>query len=148
MFNMKWIIPSLIALNFAVIGQPSWPGQNIAMANGQSQAVTQTLEPVAQRPAREIATYSEDVRLTNTCIDEGGTKADCICLVQVLKYELSLGEYRQASQSQTIPARFSATQSAQKIKASSRPMVRDLTQSPDFGYRCQVARRYFNNISS
>ena len=148
MLNMKWIIPSLMALSFALIGQPSWPSQNIAKANGQSQAVSQPLEPVAQRPAREFATYSEDVRLTNTCIDEGGTKADCVCLVQVLKYELSLGEYRQASQSQTIPARFSPTQTAQKIKASSRPTVRDLTQSPDFGYRCQVARRYFNDTSS
>jgi hypothetical protein len=141
MLNMKWTIA--IAVGLMTIGHPSWTKKDLAHAQSQPQ----TTQPRSQTSstaslARDEATYTADVRLTNACIDQGGSKADCICVVQVLKYELSLSDYRNTAQTWSKPVHINARTQSSPARSVESPL-QTLTKSPDFGYRCQVARGFF-----
>ena len=131
MTRTSWTLTTLIAAGLILSGQPAGSQTAEAKAKASVSVVTDTT------PARELETFSDDIRLTNQCIDRGGKKTECVCLTQVLKYELNVGDYRRAARGWTVPASVSS-------EASMRPAdLRSVTQASDFGERCDMARAYF-----
>jgi len=47
-------------------------------------------------PARDAATSREDIKLTNSCIENGMEKIYCLCVTKIFKNEMTLREYRGA----------------------------------------------------
>lgn len=104
-------------------------------------------------PAKDLATFREDLALTNNCIETGRNKSECLCVTRVLKYELSLRDYRLASQLFAHSA--SAPDQPKFIQALSDQGYADadvtrisrvttaLTQAKDFQNRCSMADSYF-----
>lgn len=133
----KWTTPLLLALGLAAMGQPSLGVPQAAEAKGLSD-----VRASDARPARELETYGDDVRLTNQCIDRGGDKAECVCVVSVLKYELTLGEYRRAARAWTVPAGYRAQDGVSPMRDAD-GALRGLTRAEDFQRRCAVAKTYF-----
>ncbi|WP_409432182.1 hypothetical protein ACJ3XI_08155 [Litorimonas sp. RW-G-Af-16] len=140
-----WILPiAIIALGTSG-ASPFAASQNLAEA-----AATQVEDDLT--PARDLPTAREDLTLTNQCIDDGKDKTECLCVTTVLKYELSLREYRVASQIYT--AKPNTNQSAIKMTLAQQGytdeeisrlsrFTSNLTSESDFSARCSEAQTYF-----
>lgn len=133
-----------------------WPAATLqSTANAATQAAPETYAPPTRRRvplARDTSTFREDVALTNACVESGQNKADCLCVTYVLKYELSLPDYRAASQMLFTPANAdAAAQRAANLSARNIParitryrnLNRELISQSDFAPRCTEADHYF-----
>lgn len=143
MSGMKTTAIIVSALLLTALGQPSLVGAQDASAKERALSAPPVSLRDDRQPAREFETYSEDIRLTNLCIDQGGSKPECVCVVSVLKYELDLGEYRAAAQADTVPARYSSSETAANTATS----LRRVARASDFSRRCSAARTYFARVA-
>lgn len=145
-------ISALIGLALAWTGASHIP-------SAEAQAAP-SLKPVAKGDvlARDVSTFTEDLRLTNECVDSGVGKTECLCVTRVLKYELSLREYRAASLIYAAPIK-SGERRAKKIDLMSRgysqteitavdSLTRNLTKQADFVSRCSEAAEWFDVSSA
>lgn len=124
----------------------------LGLSGSYAQAVP--LEPASDiTAARDAKTFQNDLSLTNRCIEAGETKAECICVTRILKYELNLRDYKIAAQ--LYPFQISTTQkdvNASLLKAGYKThdidhvvnITRGLTQASDFQSRCQDSQLYFS----
>lgn len=95
--------------------------------------------------ARSADTVSDDLRLINRCIDNGRSKSECLCVTQVMKYEMSLSDYRRAARAYDVKVSMVSRGNdpfagpAARVESDITAMV----SSPNFDYRCAAARDYF-----
>lgn len=100
--------------------------------------------------ARDADTFSDDKALNTACRKLGETSEVCLCVSHVMKYELTLTEYRAAARLYGQP------QKREKLRAALRndgfglsdigtaeQMERTLTSGPDFALRCAEAKAYY-----
>jgi len=102
--------------------------------------------------ARDAETFEIDKSLDAQCRKMGKPSSVCLCVTHVMKYELTLREYRVATRlyGQT-EQRFALQQSLRRegYTASEIEMVeemeRSLTEDDDFDERCSDAKSYYKN---
>ena len=139
MTNLKWITPAIIAAGFALAGVPA-----LHTADAQSPRLVQT-SVSDDGMARSADTVADDLRLINRCIDNGRSKAECLCVTQVMKYEMTLTDYRRAARAYTLQA--SVVTRGQNVQAEPAKRVEGdisaMVSAPNFEYRCAAARDYF-----
>lgn len=118
------------------------------------------LSATATPLARNLATQESDRALTNNCVEGGYEKQECLCVTQVLKYELSLREYdaaalifalesdpdstdealdRDNAKAELYKKGYSETELADLDR-----MSRSLMDASDFARRCQKASTYYS----
>lgn len=96
----------------------------------------------ADAPARDADTSRHDVTLINQCVERGGDKQQCLCVAQVLKYELSVADYAETARGWTVAASVRTGTDGVRRTAMDETMTA-LVQSGNFAERCTAARRYF-----
>ncbi len=121
-----------------------------------AQAATRQVEDDLAE-ARDQPTFQQDLSLTNSCIEGGRDKTECLCVTRVLKYELSLREYRLASQIFARPApqeqsalRLTLMQQGYEDEEIGRlsSYTGKLTSASNFQNRCAEANAYFTALNS
>jgi len=100
--------------------------------------------------ARDADTFADDKTLVAACMDKGQAKQTCLCVTHVLKYEMTLNEYRAAVhlyKKEDKPNLEMASLRALNLTPqdinTARQMMRGLTESQDFSERCSEARAYY-----
>ncbi|MGB6228684.1 MAG: hypothetical protein WBF53_00985 [Litorimonas sp.] len=129
---------SMAALLFAV--------SPVGEAEAQTPAPAPLTDAAAlgdRAPARNIDTPFEDRRLTNACIEAGLSKADCLCVTKVLKYELTLSEYRDAVRRHTTGPVLINASTRGRARTQPDPALQTLIGGADFDQRCVAADRHF-----
>lgn len=115
--------------------------------SNNSWAEAQASTPITDSaPARDVATSSEDISLTNSCIDDGMEKLYCLCVTKIFKNEMTLRQYRGAvALYKTEDAKNSlAEQGYSPAELSSIDALRrDLSSEDMFRARCDEAETYF-----
>lgn len=145
---LKW---SIIAAPFAAPALIAL----FAINSGAEAATTQALvtsNPASFVPAKLVSTDMEDRQITNHCIEAGRSKADCVCVTKVMKYELSVGDYR------NIAARVKPSESKTPALAIDRyrkkpdgpaisidPILQTIIDSAQFSERCRVSNEFFTS---
>ena len=121
---------------------------------GQSSAQAST--PMNENPsARDAATSREDISLTNSCIEAGQTKAHCLCVTKVFKYQMSLREYEAAitlykSSHSSDPTAHSATKISLRQRGYKDQEIVNITNfksqlldETSLKERCEMAAAYY-----
>ena len=134
---IKTTLTLLAGVTFAVTGHPLPAGSNA----GDAYVLDVRTAPDSA-PARDAETSGDDVRIVNGCIADGGSKADCVCVAYVMKYEMTLGEYREAAGNLTRRASYSRAGQSDR-PAVSTPTIAQTRRRDDLQRRCAAARRYF-----
>jgi len=105
--------------------------------------------------ARDAATFNDDKALNQTCRKEGGEADVCLCLTHVMKYELTLKEYRAAVRLYGLPKDRSAIHLTLQKEGYSKSdigtaelMERSLITDHDFTLRCAEAKAYYKQSES
>ena len=138
---LKLALPAavLTAILFAAgISDNSW---------AEAQASTAITDAMA---ARDAATPSEDIALTNNCIENGMEKIYCVCVTKIFKNEMTLREYRgavvlyrqQASISDLTQRGYSEAELGAITSRSA-----ELSSEDKFRTRCDEAETYFSAAS-
>lgn len=105
--------------------------------------------------ARESQTSHQDKAITNSCIASGQSKSNCLCVVSILKHDMSLREYRAAAmlyeaETSGEPRALTATKmslrqqgySDDEIRATDQ-LRRNLLIPAERKRKCDVANVYF-----
>ncbi|WP_298918448.1 hypothetical protein [uncultured Algimonas sp.] len=127
---------SAISLLFAAtLAGLFWPADAAQTPLRPASVTKASMTPVTAAPvmARDMATQTEDVALANRCVLDGIGKADCLCVVKIMKFELPLRTYRQDVRA------YVRRQAGSTI----RPAVRDLVSDALFTDRCASANDFF-----
>lgn len=137
---MKQFSPILLGVALCLLAPPSIGGAQDANARAARTVISDTT------PAREVDTWREDVALINQCIRRGGEKEACVCVPFVLKYEMSVGEYREAAGTRLrqTPAPRLERGRAETDEARTISVATRTERAPDFAQRCAVAKRFFD----
>jgi len=127
----------------AQFNNPSYAKASLVDARYATGLDTQSLK------ARDAMTYEDDKRLTNSCIEGGQDKTDCLCLTRIFKYELSLRDYKAVSfmfnqdinnmTPKLLKSGFSSTEIS-KLKN----LEKTVQKSADFRSRCFNAKTYYS----
>lgn len=104
--------------------------------------------------ARDADTFQADRTLEAACRKSGQNKHVCLCVTHIMKYELTLAEYRAATRLYGQPVNRTALHDILKNEGF-RPaqinlaedMERSLTQDNDFAVRCSEAKAYYKEAS-
>lgn len=143
------------ALILATFGLALIPTADISAKKPVATASSIAPEIAQTTPARDIDTYEYDRRITNDCVEAGQDKTLCLCVTQVLKYELNFGDYQSAALQYAASDEESEDQAATLLTASTQNTISDLrrremsqsfqalSQTVDFDNRCRTANRYF-----
>ena len=123
---------------------------NSAEAAAQTYPVISLDTPLA----RDAETFENDKALEAACRKTGQDKAVCLCVTHILKYELTLAEYRAATrlygQSEDRTAFYNSLKNegftASEINTAEQ-MEHSLIDDKDFAVRCNDAKAYYK-ISS
>ena len=139
MTGTKWITPALLAAGMALAALPA------SQAADAQTPVSVRVEAEGSM-ARTVDTVSDDLRLINRCIDGGQSKAECLCITQVLKYEMPLVDYRRVARANVVVAKATTSgRRADKLTTTPRNAdIQSVASAPNFEYRCEAARRYFS----
>ena len=105
--------------------------------------------------ARDAETFEADKTLNSACRKTGQGNAICLCVTHIMKYELTLSEYRAATRLYGQPTDRSALHSTLKdegFKATeielAQQMERSLIEDEDFALRCNEAKAYYKNAAN
>jgi len=100
--------------------------------------------------ARDAETFNDDKTLNAACRANGQGSEVCLCLTHVMKYELTLTEYKAATKLYGQPKDRSALYTSLKSEgfsasdiSTAEQMERDLIADPDFALRCSEAKAYY-----
>lgn len=100
--------------------------------------------------ARDANSFQDDKALNAACRKTGQDNAVCLCVTHVMKYELSLKQYRAATRLYgTTAQRNTIRKSLQSEGISSseikiaEEMEQSLISDPNFSYRCADAKAYY-----
>ena len=101
--------------------------------------------------ARDAQTFEADKALEATCRKNGQEKAVCLCVTHILKYELTLSEYRAVTRLYGQKGDRNALRQSLKdegFKSAEIKMAEEMEQSlvedKDFALRCAEAKAYYN----
>lgn len=115
-----------------------------------SWAEAQASTPITDSmPARDASTSTEDIKLTNSCIENGKEKLYCLCVTKIFKHEMTLRQYRGAitlyGQQDISDAQSRLTdQGYTKNEAGLiKSLSSDLVSEDMFRTRCDKAETYF-----
>lgn len=104
--------------------------------------------------ARDAETFEDDKTLNAACRKTGQENAVCLCVTHIMKYELTLSEYRVATRLYGKAQDRKALHSTLKnegFKSSeigmAEQMERTLIKDKDFALRCSEAKSYYKNIA-
>lgn len=121
-----------------------------AIAGSQSAAQSYPMVSLQTELARDADTFEDDKTLVKSCSSDGQAQAMCLCVTHILKYELTLNEYRAAvrlygktKDDETITATLRDTGVEAGDIAMAKGVIRSLTTSPDFAERCAEAKAYY-----
>lgn len=102
--------------------------------------------------ARDAETFQNDKTLDAACRRTGQTNSVCLCVTHIMKYELTLSEYRAATRlygQSGDRAALRQTLRTEGVSASdidmAEQMERSLIEDPDFALRCSEAKSYYRN---
>lgn len=105
--------------------------------------------------ARDAATFESDKTLNLACRESRNsnsptTRETCLCVTHILKYELTLPQYRAAVQLYGVEGRRNDIYKSLKQRGVStsdmqaaEQIERTLLGAPDFAPRCAVAKAYY-----
>jgi hypothetical protein len=100
--------------------------------------------------ARDAETFEADRKLEAACRKSGQANATCLCVTHILKYELTLSEYRAVTRlyGQSLQrAGLRRTLREEGFSAAdinrAETIERDLIQENDFAQRCSEAKAYY-----
>ena len=100
--------------------------------------------------ARDAETFEMDKTLDAACRKTGQDKSICLCITHIMKYELTLLEYRAATRlygDSGDRVRLRDTLKAEGFVARdieiAEQMARTLTEDADFAQRCRQAKSYY-----
>lgn len=100
--------------------------------------------------ARDADTFENDKTLDAACRKSGQEKSVCLCVTHIMKYELTLSEYRAATRLYGQGKDRTTLHSALKNEgvepseiAIAEEMERSLSQDEDFALRCAEAKTYY-----
>lgn len=100
--------------------------------------------------ARDAKTFELDKGLEAQCRKMGTPSPICLCVIHILKYELTLSEYQIAARLYGQPKNRKTlyqTLKSEGFKPSeihmAEEMERSLTKDEDFDMRCQEAKAYY-----
>lgn len=104
--------------------------------------------------ARDMDTFENDKSLDAACRKTGQDKAVCLCVTHIMKYELTLAEYRAATRlygqdgdradvRQTLLSEGFAKSDINMAEQ----MEQSLTEDKDFALRCGEAKAYYKNAA-
>ena len=112
----------------------------------QSSSLTSSETPLA----RDAETFEADRKLEAACRKSGQANATCLCVTHILKYELTLSEYRAVTRlyGQSLQrAGLRRTLREEGFSAAdinrAETIERDLIQENDFAQRCSEAKAYY-----
>ncbi|MDB2438158.1 hypothetical protein N9W89_05540 [Hellea sp.] len=111
-------------------------------------AQAQASTPVSDSaPARDVSTPSEDMALTNSCMDNGKEKVYCLCVTKIYKHKMTLRQYRGAvalyqDRASAEDKLYSEGYSQDDIRSIS-AFKKDLSSEAKFRMRCDRAEIYF-----
>ena len=105
--------------------------------------------------ARDADTFANDKTLDAACRKTGQENAVCLCVTHIMKYELTLSEYRAATRLYGQPNDRTALHSALRgegVKATEIGMAEQMEQSliedEDFALRCSEAKAYYKSAAN
>jgi len=143
-------------LNWSIVAAPLAASALVALFainSGAEAGTTQALvtsNPASLVPAKLVPTDMEDRQITNHCIEAGRQKADCVCVTKIMKYELSVGDYR------NIASRVKPSESKTPALAIDRyrkkpdrpaipmdPVIQTIIDSAQFSQRCRISDEFF-----
>ncbi len=121
-----------------------------AVAAAKAQTVQQTYPMMSLQTelARDADTYAEDKALVETCTSKGQSQATCLCVTHVLKYELTLNEYKAAvrlydKDTKSLSAALRDENISPQDIQTAKDVMADLTKDSDFSERCSEAKAYY-----
>lgn len=105
--------------------------------------------------ARDAETFQGDKTLDAACRKTGQDKSVCLCVTHIMKYELTLSEYRAATRLYGRTENRTELHNTLKnegFKPSEISMVeqmeRSLIEDKDFALRCTEAKSYYKNAGN
>ncbi len=121
-----------------------------AVAGTNAQTVQQTYPMISLQTelARDADTYADDKALVETCTSKGQTQATCLCITHVLKYELTLNEYKAAvrlydQDAKSVSAALRDKNVSPQDIQTAKDVMANLTGDGDFPERCAEAKAYY-----
>jgi len=100
--------------------------------------------------ARDANTFDTDKALDATCRKSGQKKSVCLCVTHIMKYELTLSEYRAATRLYGQSGDRTALKQVLRTEgtpasdiAMAEQMERSLLKTDDFAIRCSEAKSYY-----
>lgn len=146
MGTLKW---SIIAAPFAASALIALFAINPGAEAGTTQTFV-TSDPASFVPAKFVPTDMEDRHITNHCIEAGRQKADCVCVTKIMKYELSVGDYRdianrvKPSESKTPTlAIYRYRKNPEPLVIPIDPVLGAIIDSAQFSQRCRISDEFF-----
>ena len=105
--------------------------------------------------ARDAETFQGDKTLEAACRKTGQETSVCLCVTHIMKYELTLSEYRAATRLYGRTgdrAELHGTLKSEGFKPSeismAEQMERSLIEDKDFALRCTEAKAYYKNAAN
>ena len=142
----KTIIP--ICIGIAFLAHEAIAGSNPAQIHARQSSMP--IISLQAELARDADTFADDKTLVTACMDKGQAKQTCLCVTHVLKYEMTMDEYRAAihlykrgdKEVMEMASLREIDLTPQDI-STAREMLRGLTEAQDFSERCSEARAYY-----
>jgi len=113
----------------------------------EAQAATSVTDTM---PARDVATPSEDIVLTNSCIEGGKERIYCLCVTKIFKNEMTLRQYRGAAalyEQQNPTSTLSKLGYSMTELNSIDTLSQELSSERQFRTRCDEAETYFAAVT-
>lgn len=138
---MKILKTAFLAFFFLAILFANEPHGHILAQNQVAPTIT------GLTPARTVQTSTEDITITNSCIESGKEKIYCLCVTKIFKNEMTLDQYRAAAsiygqESHITPNLQHNSDSETDIRAIE-ARIKDLSNEKMFRERCNRAEIYF-----
>lgn len=147
---------ALVVASIAGLAAMGLSGARPAFAAPNMQAAqTHSASTIDNLMARDANTFQDDKALNAACRKMGRDNAVCLCVTHVMKYELSLKQYRAATRLYGTTIQRNAIRkslqsegfSMSEIKVAEE-METSLTADPNFSYRCTDAKAYYKTSAN
>jgi len=132
-----------LALPAAILGTILFTVGTTNTSWAEAQASTPVTESIS---ARDAQTPSEDIALTNSCIEGGKEKIFCLCMTKIFKNEMTLREYRGAValyRQQELSSGLAERGYSEAELSSINTLSQELSSEGKFRTRCDEAETYF-----
>lgn len=156
MWPYRNIKTALVVASIAGLAAMALAGARPAFAAPNMQtAQTHPAITIDSLMARDANSFQDDKALNAACRKMGQDNAVCLCVTHVMKYELSLKQYRAATRLYgTTTQRNAIRRSLQSegISPSEIKIAEEMEQSliadPNFSYRCADAKAYYKTSAN